>query len=1408
MTLRVNTAVESSDAHLANTGTVEDMTTLAFLHEPGVLWNLQARYQEAQIYTYTGSILIAVNPFKSLPHLYGTDVIERYRSAPREQLPPHVYATACAAYRNMMRDGAGQAILVTGESGAGKTETAKLIMACLTHLGAHHSGIGSGGGMSGVEQKILESNPLLEAFGNAKTLRNNNSSRFGKYVEIFFDPAAATGFAYLARSSCFELPGQSNAEEYQHTRRAMSHIGLSEEQQSAVLATVAAVLHLGNITFVEGDHADRGSEGAAVASGSAQEALRTAAQLLGVEAAALAEVLTTRQIQTREGAISTPLSAQAAFDARDSLAKVVYARLFDWLVAAVNTAVDEAHNGDANGTGGAAAGRRHLSIGLLDIYGFESFEVNDLEQLCINLTNEKLQQHFNQHVFKWEQAEYEREGVDWSYISFRDNADVLELLEGRMGLMDLLDETCRFPKATADDLAHKYGSSPALSVSSRFARLKRPANSFSIEHYAGSVTYSTQNFLDKNRDYVVAEHSALLSRSSRPLMAELFTQEGPTGGIDAANGGGAAGGRQSQFQFRSVSSVCRRQLAELMGALAALQPHYVRCIKPNAAGEAGTFAAPYSLQQLRCGGVMEAVRIACAGYAYRRSYAAFLDHFWQLCPEPVHALRRRAAERSNLRQPKDTQPPQQGADGTAGSDLAVFDVDELRTVAEAVLAAAGLVAAPDPAVTLRRRAGAHGSSHESHQQQPPQHHLGHTKVFLRATAAADLERQRVAAANAAATCIQAHFRRMQVERWYMMVRCAVVVIQRMRCERAALTIQRAWRGCLERVRFLRMRRSAVVIQAMWRCLLTRRAYEVLRVERAALAMQTAWRGAVVRREYLGVLRYWRAAVKVQAAWRAYSARQLYLQILPLHRAALVIQRVWRSNRRGTQLAERLRSALVQYWVYTKAAVVIQAVWRGKVARHLYRKLRHQQRRARLLAAFGGAAAATGPGHQQQSWRQSPDLTRRADTHTPITRPCGRFVSGGGWSTGKQTVPLLSHFSQAGMASADGTPLSSHPQDVVRCDDVASLMDRDTRMRVRLADMQDFKMVAVVAATEAPARRQQGNERCDSRSLGDFSFLSGKVTLAPGVVLQLRNLETRNGRITIGYGIDFITVSTGATVILVNTTLFTFACLPLELVIPAIRNYARPAVSVQWQPDSGDLSLVVGAAAPAASGLTAGGVVGAYSRSVGASPPQQLLSFTNGSWCRETPAIARCYNSCIGLHEVVLPVALYTASNAVQAGGYMLLAVNTTVVCESPVSSTCGVQMGYEACVLARREFLYAADNTWALLEGGGGGGGALGGGALAGAVIGAKHDAIGGGVGGGSGTASGGANQAQRPAKDCASPAKRGADGGAEAARRPPQIAGLRLGPYAGAAGPADKAAGAGTRQTGMSSGTVQEAER
>ncbi|KAG6552175.1 hypothetical protein Mapa_006023, partial [Marchantia paleacea] len=617
-------------------GGVDDMTKLAYLHEPGVLYNLASRYELDEIYTYTGNILIAVNPFAKLPHLYDNHMMEQYRGAPLGELSPHVFAVADSSYRAMINEKRSQSILVSGESGAGKTETTKLIMQYLAYMGGRANTDGRT-----VEQQVLESNPLLEAFGNAKTSRNDNSSRFGKFVEIQFDrngrisgAAVRTyllersrvvqiadpernyhcfyqlcaspedsekyrlgdprSFHYLNQSPVFDLNNVNNGREYIKTRRAMDIVGISPEEQEAIFRVVAAILHLGNVEFTTGKEADS----SVPKDEKSKFHLSVVAELLRCNSKSLLDSLCERIIVTRDENITKTLDAYSATTNRDTLAKTIYSRLFDWLVDKVNKSIGQ----DPDST---------TLVGVLDIYGFESFKVNSFEQFCINLANEKLQQHFNQHVFKMEQEEYTKEAINWSYIEFVDNQDVLDLIEKKpVGIIALLDEACMFPKSTNETFATKLFQS--FNRNKRFSKPKLSRTDFTISHYAGDVTYQTDLFLDKNKDYVVAEHQALLGSSSCSFVAGLF----PPPSDESS---------KSSYKFSSIGTRFKQQLQALMETLNQTEPHYIRCVKPNMVNKPGRFENVNVLQQLRCGGVLEAVRISCAGYPTRRTFDEFID---------------------------------------------------------------------------------------------------------------------------------------------------------------------------------------------------------------------------------------------------------------------------------------------------------------------------------------------------------------------------------------------------------------------------------------------------------------------------------------------------------------------------------------------------------------------------------------------------------------------------------------------------------------------------------------------------------------------------------------------------------------------------------------------------------------
>ncbi|KAG4197582.1 hypothetical protein ERO13_A05G032500v2 [Gossypium hirsutum] len=805
-------------------GGVDDMTKLSYLHEPGVLHNLAMRYELNEIYTYTGNILIAINPFQRLPHLYDTHMMEQYKGAGFGELSPHVFAVADVAYKAMMNEGKSNSILVSGESGAGKTETTKMLMRYLAYLGGRS-------GVEGrtVEQQVLESNPVLEAFGNAKTVRNNNSSRFGKFVEIQFDKngrisgaAVRTyllersrvcqisnpernyhcfyllcaappevrekfklgdpkSFHYLNQSSCYALDGVDDAQEYLTTIRAMDIVGISEEEQEAIFCVVAAILHLGNIEFAKGADVDS----SVIKDEKSRFHLNMTAELLKCDIKSLENALIKRVMVTPEEIITRTLDPVAAVGSRDALSKTIYSRLFDWLVDKINFSIGQDPNS------------KQL-IGVLDIYGFESFKLNSFEQFCINFTNEKLQQHFNQHVFKMEQEEYTKEEINWSYIEFVDNQDVLDLIEKKPGgIIALLDEACMFPKSTHETFAQKLFQT--FKNNKRFIKPKLSRTSFTISHYAGEVTYLADLFLDKNKDYVVAEHQDLLTASKCSFVASLFPPP--------------AEESSKSSKFSSIGSRFKLQLQSLMETLNSTEPHYIRCVKPNNVLKPAIFENANIIQQLRCGGVLEAIRISCAGYPTRRTFYEFLHRFGVLAPEIL-----------------------------AGNH-------DDKVACQMILDKMGLKG----------------------------YQIGKTKVFLRAGQMAELDARRAEVLGNAARTIQRQIRTYIAWKEFIALR------------KAAIMLQSHWRGILACKLYEQLRRGAAAlkIQKNFRRHIARESY--LTVRQSATTLQTGLRAMTARNEFR-FRKQTKAAIIIQAAFRCHVAYSYYKS---LQKAALTTQCGWR-----------------------------------------------------------------------------------------------------------------------------------------------------------------------------------------------------------------------------------------------------------------------------------------------------------------------------------------------------------------------------------------------------------------------------------------------------------------------------------------------------------------------------------
>eukprot|EP00050_Salpingoeca_kvevrii_P001276 m.166339 g.166339 ORF g.166339 m.166339 type:complete len:982 (-) comp10335_c1_seq30:597-3542(-) len=645
-------------------GQADDLASLANLDEAILLEELRVRYTEDKIYTYVGDILVAVNPFKRLP-IYGDGHAAKYHDKVKSANPPHIYAIADQAYFSLVRNQQDQCAIISGESGAGKTESAKYMIQHIIRL-CH---VGPEGAT--LERRIIQVNPLLEAFGNASTLMNHNSSRFGKYTQLVFDQngkvLGAQISEYLLEKSrvMFQQQGEQNfhifyylfarddlerfhltrnfqdypivSQVHQKMEDSLSHmykdvavalrdVGFSEEQQHLINSILAGIIHTSNVDFTSnGDH-----EPASITSQS-KKALGFMESLLQVNGEQLAKALVINVTFTRGECIERTYTCRQAYDCRDAMAKALYGRLFAWIVSNINELL------------APASMEKTLQIGILDIFGFENFNTNSFEQFCINLANEQLQQFFNQHIFENELEEYRMQGIDGTNIKYIDNKPLLDMfLEKPIGLFSLLDEESHFPQATDQSLVDKY---------IRHFKDKKdflpPVNNdsvFTIVHYAGKVEYDGFGFLEKNRDTLAPDVVQLLQQSSNSLVSDIFLAElSSTGNLKKARTSSQSGmgarrrGREQPEVNRTlnrtnkrsltVGAQFRNSLSLLVSKMSACSPHFVRCIKPNTAQRDHCFTDEFVLKQLNYTGMLETTRIRKEGYSVRPTFEEFMQQF-------------------------------------------------------------------------------------------------------------------------------------------------------------------------------------------------------------------------------------------------------------------------------------------------------------------------------------------------------------------------------------------------------------------------------------------------------------------------------------------------------------------------------------------------------------------------------------------------------------------------------------------------------------------------------------------------------------------------------------------------------------------------------------------------------------
>uniref|UniRef100_H3C3C9 Myosin XVA n=1 Tax=Tetraodon nigroviridis TaxID=99883 RepID=H3C3C9_TETNG len=602
---------------------VDDMTQLKDLQEGAVLQNLKKRFEREIIYTNIGSILVSLNPYK-MYNIYGTDQLLLYKGCALGENPPHLFALANAAYSKMMDAKHNQVIIISGESGSGKTEATKLVLRYLAEIYYHKSSIA---------QQILEAAPLLESFGNAKTVRNDNSSRFGKYIEVFLEDGVISGaitsqylleksrivfqannernyhifyemlaglplqqkqafylqdaetYYYLNQGGDCGIPGKNDSEDFLRLLAAMENLRFTAEDQSAIFRVLSSILHLGNVYFQS--HEADGQEVASVVS--AQE-IRVVAELLQISPEGLQKAITYKVTETMREKIYTPLTVESAVDARDAVAKILYSLLFHWLTEKINAQV--------------YPHQHTTSISILDIYGFEDLAFNSLEQLCINYANEYLQFFFNRIVFKEEQEEYNREQIPWQDIPFGDNQPCIDLIAAKPhGILRILDDQSCFPQATDHTFLQKchyhHGNNPL------YLKPKMPLPEFTIKHFAGQVTYQVYKFIDKNFDQVRQDVLDLFIQSKNKVKKqERWSRTTPN------------------ENKKVTDTICHQHFR--------CNTFFVRCIKPNNMKKPGVFDDDLVSSQLKHSGVLETIRIRRQGYPVRMPFCVFLFRYKSL----------------------------------------------------------------------------------------------------------------------------------------------------------------------------------------------------------------------------------------------------------------------------------------------------------------------------------------------------------------------------------------------------------------------------------------------------------------------------------------------------------------------------------------------------------------------------------------------------------------------------------------------------------------------------------------------------------------------------------------------------------------------------------------------------------